>query len=70
MNRKLQVGDFVKDGYPNRSRHVPDRHGFIIEELAPQRAFNKVFKVLWTEAIGLNRNEDQQERLRTLSRHL
>ena len=49
MNRKLQVGDFVKDGYPNRSRHVPDRHGFIIEELAPQRAFNKVFKVLWTD---------------------
>jgi hypothetical protein len=49
MKRKLQVGDFVKDGYPNRSRHVPDRHGFIIEELVPQRALNKVFKVLWTD---------------------
>ena len=34
MKRKLQVGDFVKDGYPNRSRHVPDRHGFIIEAVS------------------------------------
>jgi len=55
MNRKLQVGDFVKDGYPGRSRHVPDRHGFIVEELDASRALNKVFKVLWTNGeIGNN----------------
>ena len=56
MNRKLQVGDFVKDGYPGRSRHVPDRHGFIIAE-ASKSSFirNKVFKVLWTNGeIGNN----------------
>ena len=57
MKRKLQVGDFVKDGYPNRSRHVPDRHGFIIEALSiPGASDNwKKFKVLWTDGeIGNN----------------
>ena len=56
MKRKLQVGDFVKDGYPNRSRHVPDRYGFIIEEVSKSSFIrNKVFKVLWTNGeIGNN----------------
>ena len=48
MNRKLQVGDFVKDGYPNRSRHVPDRHGVIIEAVSIPGSIWKEYKVLWT----------------------
>ena len=62
MNRKLQVGDLVKDGYqdrkryPGRSRQVPDRYGFIIEEVSKSSFIrNKVFKVLWTNGeIGNN----------------
>ena len=57
MKRKLQVGDFVKDGYPNRSRHVPDRYGFIIEALPiPGASDNwRECKVLWSNGeIGNN----------------
>ena len=55
MNRKLQVGDFVKpDGYPAWSDR-PARHGFIVEELPNSTTLNKVFKVLWTNGeIGNN----------------
>ena len=54
MNRKLQVGDFVKSEYPSWTGR-PVRHGFIIEELLKSRALNRVFKVLWTNGeIGNN----------------
>ena len=54
MNRKLQVGDFVKHGYPVWSDR-PARQGFIVEELPESRALNRIFKVLWTNGeIGNN----------------
>ena len=54
MNRKLQVGDFVKSVYPGWS-DLRARHGFIVEELLKSRALNRVFKVLWTNGeIGNN----------------
>ena len=55
MKRKLQVGDFVKDGYSGRSRRVPGRHGFIIEEASIPGSIWKEYKVLWTNGeIGNN----------------
>ena len=54
MKRKLQVGDFVKDGYPRRST---DRYGFVIEALPiPGASDNwRKLKVLWTNGeIGNN----------------
>ena len=54
MNRKLQVGDFVKSGYPAWSDR-PDRQGFIVEEPPKSRALNRIFKVLWINGeIGNN----------------
>ena len=54
MNRKLQVGDFVKSAHPAWSDR-PDRYGFIVEELPKSRALNRIFKVLWTNGeIGNN----------------
>ena len=55
MKRALQVGDFVKDGYSGRSRRVPDRHGFIIEEASIPGSIWKEYNVLWTKGeIGNN----------------
>ena len=54
MNRKLQVGDFVKSGYHGWSDR-PDRQGFIVEELPKSRATLRIFKVLWINGeIGNN----------------
>ena len=49
MKKKLQVGDFVKDGYPHRST---DRYGFIIEKVIRKKrqpVYNNIFKVLWAD---------------------